>query len=64
LQKAAETFLPALDSKEGILMNMDDKDGTHVWNFKYRSAMYIYTWFIQMSENKLNCMVTLLFYEY
>ncbi|ESW33641.1 hypothetical protein PHAVU_001G086800 [Phaseolus vulgaris] len=46
-RKAAETFLPALDSKEGILMNMDDKDGTHVWNFKYRfwpnnnSRMYV-----------------------
>ncbi|XP_068474680.1 B3 domain-containing transcription factor FUS3-like [Phaseolus vulgaris] len=46
-KKAAETFLPALDSKEGILMNMDDKDGTHVWNFKYRfwpnnnSRMYV-----------------------
>ncbi|KAK7377581.1 hypothetical protein VNO80_03008 [Phaseolus coccineus] len=46
-KKAAETFLPALDSKEGILMNMDDKDGTHVWSFKYRfwpnnnSRMYV-----------------------
>jgi len=42
LQKAAETFLPELDSKEGIMMNMDDKDGIHVWSFKYRSAILIH----------------------
>ncbi|KAE9588854.1 putative transcription factor B3-Domain family [Lupinus albus] len=35
-KKAAETFLPALESKEGILIRMDDLDGIHVWNFKYR----------------------------
>ncbi|KAG2405180.1 B3 domain-containing transcription factor FUS3 Protein [Vigna angularis] len=46
-KKAAETFLPPLDSKEGILLKMDDKDGTHAWSFKYRfwpnnnSRMYV-----------------------
>ncbi|WVZ07135.1 hypothetical protein V8G54_020481 [Vigna mungo] len=46
-KKAAESFLPALESKEGILLNMDDKDGTHAWSFKYRfwpnnnSRMYV-----------------------
>ncbi|CAI8613466.1 unnamed protein product [Vicia faba] len=46
-KKAAEAFLPALDSKEGILINMDDIDGIHVWCFKYRywpnnnSRMYV-----------------------
>ncbi|KAF1883817.1 hypothetical protein Lal_00012735 [Lupinus albus] len=46
-KKAAETFLPALESKEGILIRMDDLDGIHVWNFKYRywpnnnSRMYV-----------------------
>ncbi|RDX61719.1 B3 domain-containing transcription factor FUS3, partial [Mucuna pruriens] len=46
-KKAAEAFLPALDSKEGIIMSMDDIDGLHVWSFKYRfwpnnnSRMYV-----------------------
>ncbi|OIW15230.1 hypothetical protein TanjilG_17550 [Lupinus angustifolius] len=46
-KKAAEAFLPALESKEGILISMDDLDGIHVWNFKYRywpnnnSRMYV-----------------------
>ncbi|XP_027351157.1 B3 domain-containing transcription factor FUS3-like [Abrus precatorius] len=46
-KKAAEAFLPALESKEGILINMDDLDGHHVWSFKYRfwpnnnSRMYV-----------------------
>lgn len=56
MQKAAETFLPPLESKEGIFMDMEDKDGTRVWNFKYRSATYTY---IEMSENKLKT----LFYD-
>ncbi|MCI43792.1 B3 domain-containing transcription factor FUS3-like, partial [Trifolium medium] len=34
-KKAAEAFLPALESKEGILISMDDIDGLHVWSFKY-----------------------------
>ncbi|XP_061351054.1 B3 domain-containing transcription factor FUS3-like [Gastrolobium bilobum] len=46
-KKAAEAYLPALESKEGILMTMDDLDGLHVWSFKYRfwpnnnSRMYV-----------------------
>ncbi|KAI4348371.1 hypothetical protein L6164_009103 [Bauhinia variegata] len=46
-KKAAEAFLPALESKEGILISMDDLDGLHVWSFKYRfwpnnnSRMYV-----------------------
>jgi len=46
LQKAAEAFLPVLESKEGILLSMDDIDGLHVWSFKYRSAMCIHCWLI------------------
>ncbi|XP_022990186.1 B3 domain-containing transcription factor FUS3-like isoform X1 [Cucurbita maxima] len=46
-KKAAETHLPTLESKEGIIITMDDLDGVHVWNFKYRfwpnnnSRMYV-----------------------
>ncbi|GAB2225967.1 hypothetical protein Droror1_Dr00021748 [Drosera rotundifolia] len=46
-KKAAETYLPTLEVKEGILMTMDDMDGLHVWSFKYRfwpnnnSRMYV-----------------------
>ncbi|KAK4603150.1 hypothetical protein RGQ29_011926 [Quercus rubra] len=46
-KKAAEAHLPILDSKEGILISMDDLDGLHVWSFKYRywpnnnSRMYV-----------------------
>ncbi|XP_011656199.1 B3 domain-containing transcription factor FUS3 [Cucumis sativus] len=46
-KKAAETHLPALESKEGMMITMDDLDGVHVWNFKYRfwpnnnSRMYV-----------------------
>ncbi|XVE84226.1 hypothetical protein DITRI_Ditri16bG0153600 [Diplodiscus trichospermus] len=46
-KRAAEAHLPALESKEGILINMDDLDGLHVWSFKYRfwpnnnSRMYV-----------------------
>ncbi|KAE8021270.1 hypothetical protein FH972_007177 [Carpinus fangiana] len=46
-KKAAEAHLPVLDSKEGILISMDDLDGLHVWSFKYRywpnnnSRMYV-----------------------
>ncbi|KAI4350452.1 hypothetical protein L6164_004907 [Bauhinia variegata] len=46
-KKAAEAFLPVLESKEGILISMDDLDGLHVWSFKYRfwpnnnSRMYV-----------------------
>ncbi|XP_022141645.1 B3 domain-containing transcription factor FUS3 [Momordica charantia] len=46
-KKAAEAHLPALESKEGIIMTMDDLDGAHVWSFKYRfwpnnnSRMYV-----------------------
>ncbi|KAG4938299.1 hypothetical protein JHK84_044549 [Glycine max] len=46
-KKAAEAFLPALESKEGIVISMDDIDGLHVWSFKYRfwpnnnSRMYV-----------------------
>ncbi|XP_028771368.1 B3 domain-containing transcription factor FUS3-like [Neltuma alba] len=46
-KKAAEAFLPILESKEGIVISMDDIDGLHVWSFKYRfwpnnnSRMYV-----------------------
>ncbi|XP_030461746.1 B3 domain-containing transcription factor FUS3-like [Syzygium oleosum] len=46
-KKAAETHLPALESKEGIFINMHDLDGHHTWSFKYRfwpnnnSRMYV-----------------------
>ncbi|KAK7290550.1 hypothetical protein RIF29_05051 [Crotalaria pallida] len=46
-KKSAESFLPVLESKEGILIRMDDLDGIHVWSFKYRywpnnnSRMYV-----------------------
>ncbi|KFK33600.1 hypothetical protein AALP_AA5G035000 [Arabis alpina] len=46
-KKAAEAHLPALESKEGIPMTMEDMDGLHVWIFKYRywpnnnSRMYV-----------------------
>ncbi|KAI4366953.1 hypothetical protein MLD38_022750 [Melastoma candidum] len=46
-KKSAEAHLPALDSKEGIIISMDDIDGFHVWSFKYRfwpnnnSRMYV-----------------------
>ncbi|KAG6742718.1 hypothetical protein D5086_030398 [Populus alba] len=46
-KKAAETHLPALESKEGIFIRMDDLDGLHAWSFKYRywpnnnSRMYV-----------------------
>ncbi|XVF59956.1 hypothetical protein PTKIN_Ptkin08bG0003600 [Pterospermum kingtungense] len=46
-KRAAEAHLPVLESKEGILISMDDLDGLHVWSFKYRfwpnnnSRMYV-----------------------
>ncbi|KAI9177686.1 hypothetical protein LWI28_018092 [Acer negundo] len=46
-KKAAETHLPVLESKEGIIISMDDLDGLHMWSFKYRfwpnnnSRMYV-----------------------
>ncbi|CAO2828681.1 unnamed protein product [Amaranthus hypochondriacus] len=46
-KKAAESHLPTLETKEGIYISMDDMDGVHVWNFKYRfwpnnnSRMYV-----------------------
>ncbi|RVW45148.1 B3 domain-containing transcription factor FUS3 [Vitis vinifera] len=46
-KKSAETHLPLLEAKEGILITMYDLDGQHVWNFKYRfwpnnnSRMYV-----------------------
>ncbi|KAK9272290.1 hypothetical protein L1049_002661 [Liquidambar formosana] len=46
-KKAAEAHLPVLESKEGILISMEDLDGLHVWRFKYRfwpnnnSRMYV-----------------------
>ncbi|KAH8483943.1 hypothetical protein H0E87_028385 [Populus deltoides] len=46
-KKAAEAHLPALESKEGIFIRMDDLDGLHAWSFKYRywpnnnSRMYV-----------------------
>ncbi|XP_062109410.1 B3 domain-containing transcription factor FUS3-like [Humulus lupulus] len=46
-KKAAEAHLPVLESKEGMVINMDDLDGLHVWSFKYRfwpnnnSRMYV-----------------------
>lgn len=41
-QKAAETFLPVLESKEGIFITMDDLDGLHVWSFKYRCKVTLF----------------------
>lgn len=40
-QKAAETHLPVLESKEGISISMDDIDGLHVWSFKYRFVYFL-----------------------
>ncbi|GAV59534.1 B3 domain-containing protein, partial [Cephalotus follicularis] len=47
-KKAAEAHLPFLESKEGILISMEDLDGLHVWSFKYsrfwpnnNSRMYV-----------------------
>ncbi|XP_056844045.1 B3 domain-containing transcription factor FUS3 [Raphanus sativus] len=46
-KKAAEAHLPALESKEGMPIKMEDLDGRHVWTFKYRywpnnnSRMYV-----------------------
>ncbi|XP_048502438.1 B3 domain-containing transcription factor FUS3 isoform X1 [Beta vulgaris subsp. vulgaris] len=46
-KKAAESHLPTLETKEGIYISMDDMDGVHIWNFKYRfwpnnnSRMYV-----------------------
>ncbi|XP_071692869.1 B3 domain-containing transcription factor FUS3-like [Rutidosis leptorrhynchoides] len=46
-KKPAETHLPELIAKEGIILEMDDMDGRHVWCFKYRfwpnnnSRMYV-----------------------
>lgn len=46
-KKAAETYLPKLNIKDGIFLSMDDINGLQVWNFKYRfwpnnnSRMYI-----------------------
>ncbi|OMO99353.1 hypothetical protein COLO4_13343 [Corchorus olitorius] len=46
-KRSAEAYLPVLESKEGIFINMDDIDGLHVWSFKYRfwpnnkSRMYV-----------------------
>ncbi|KAE8707658.1 B3 domain-containing transcription factor FUS3 [Hibiscus syriacus] len=38
-KRAAEAHLPVLESKEGILISMDDLDGLHVWSFKYRQVL-------------------------
>ncbi|PWA56120.1 B3 DNA binding domain-containing protein [Artemisia annua] len=35
-KKPAETHLPALIAKEGIVLKMDDMDGMNVWGFKFR----------------------------
>uniref|UniRef100_A0A7N0T4P9 TF-B3 domain-containing protein n=1 Tax=Kalanchoe fedtschenkoi TaxID=63787 RepID=A0A7N0T4P9_KALFE len=46
-KKAAETFLPVLESKDGTLIRMRDFDGVRTWSFKYRywpnnnSRMYV-----------------------
>lgn len=46
-KKAAESHLPALETKEGIFITMHDIDGVHMWSFKYRfwpnnnSRMYV-----------------------
>ena len=51
LQKSAETHLPLLEAKEGILITMYDLDGQHVWNFKYRfESLTIYTYFSTMID--------------
>ncbi|KAF7801816.1 B3 domain-containing transcription factor FUS3 [Senna tora] len=41
-KKAAEAFLPALESKEGIFISMDDMDGIHVWTFKYSADFFFF----------------------
>ncbi|KAK9064698.1 hypothetical protein SSX86_016080 [Deinandra increscens subsp. villosa] len=46
-KKPAETHLPALIAKEGIILEMEDLDGINVWCFKFRfwpnnnSRMYV-----------------------
>ena len=40
-QKPAETHLPALIAKEGIILEMDDMDGMHVWCFKFRLVKHV-----------------------
>lgn len=46
-KKAAETHLPVLESKEGMIMRIDDMDGLHSWSFRFRfwpnnnSRMYV-----------------------
>nr|WDY36101.1 fusca 3 [Paeonia rockii] len=46
-KKAAEAYMPFLESKEGFIMTVGDYDGIHVWSFKYRywpnnnSRMYV-----------------------
>ncbi|KAL2455574.1 B3 domain-containing transcription factor FUS3 [Forsythia ovata] len=46
-KKEAETHLPVLEIKEGIIINMMDMDGIHEWCFKFRfwpnnsSRMYV-----------------------
>ncbi|CAI9780578.1 unnamed protein product [Fraxinus pennsylvanica] len=46
-QKEAEAYLPFLNAKEGITINMLDMDGVHEWCFKFRfwpnnsSRMYV-----------------------
>lgn len=47
-KRAAEEYLPALESKEGMFITMDDMDGNHVWRLKFRywpnnnSRMYLF----------------------
>ena len=53
-QKAAESHLPTLETKEGIYISMDDMDGVHVWNFKYR---YIYYQILHIYKTTLNMVI-------
>ncbi|CDP16731.1 unnamed protein product [Coffea canephora] len=47
-KRAAEEYLPVLESKEGMFITMDDMDGNHVWRLKFRfwpnnnSRMYLF----------------------
>ncbi|KAL3526252.1 hypothetical protein ACH5RR_010908 [Cinchona calisaya] len=47
-KRAAEEYLPVLETKEGMFITMDDMDGNHVWRLKFRywpnnnSRMYLF----------------------
>nr|POE55137.1 b3 domain-containing transcription factor fus3 [Quercus suber]POE55138.1 b3 domain-containing transcription factor fus3 [Quercus suber] len=52
-KKAAEAHLPILDSKEGILINMDDLDGLHVIQARKASEQDVYSDITRNDANDL-----------